>query len=59
MDALNSMVLYVVSLAIFLYLLYFVIRSGVRDGIRAADEKREAGDRGETTNPGNEPKQSR
>ncbi|MGJ3190885.1 hypothetical protein [Paenarthrobacter sp. FR1] len=42
MDAtpLNTMVLTVVFAAIALYALYFVIRSGVRDGILLADKKR-------------------
>ncbi|MGO4248307.1 hypothetical protein VUN82_24760 [Micrococcaceae bacterium Sec5.1] len=40
MDALNSLVLTVVFAAIFLYALYFVVRSGVRDGILQADKKR-------------------
>ena len=34
------MVLYAVFTAIFFYLLYGVIRAGVRDGIRAADQRR-------------------
>lgn len=38
--ALNALVLTVVFLAIALYFLYFVIRSGVRDGILQADKKR-------------------
>lgn len=37
---LNVLVLYVVFTAIFFYLLYGVIRAGVRDGIRAADKRR-------------------
>lgn len=42
MDAtpLNALVLTVVFSAIALYFLYFVIRSGVRDGILQADKKR-------------------
>ncbi|MET3904102.1 hypothetical protein [Paenarthrobacter sp. 4246] len=42
MDAtpLNALVLTVVFAAIGLYALYFVIRSGVRDGILQADKKR-------------------
>lgn len=59
MEALNSMVLYVVSLAIFLYLLYFVIRSGVRDGIMAAERKREAEARGKSTSTGTDSETSR
>jgi len=43
MDALNSLVLTVVFTAIFFYALYFVVRSGVRDGILQADKKRSAG----------------
>jgi len=40
MDALNSLVVTVVFAAISLYALYFVVRSGVRDGILQADKKR-------------------
>ncbi|WP_171906593.1 hypothetical protein [Arthrobacter sp. SW1] len=42
MDAttLNAIILPVVFAAIFLYALYFVVRSGVRDGILQADRKR-------------------
>lgn len=39
---LNVLVLYIVFTAIFFYLLYGVIRAGVRDGIRAADKRRAA-----------------
>lgn len=40
MGGFNALVLYIVFTAIFFYLLYGVIRAGVRDGIRAADERR-------------------
>ena len=42
MDAtfLNAIILPVVFTAIFLYALYFVVRSGVRDGILQAEKKR-------------------
>ncbi len=42
MDAamLNATVIPVLFAAVFLYALYFVIRSGVRDGILQADNKR-------------------
>lgn len=36
----TGLVLYIVFTAIFFYLLYGVIRAGVRDGIRAADKRR-------------------
>ncbi|UVJ39565.1 hypothetical protein [Arthrobacter sp. CJ23] len=41
MDAapLNSIIIPIVSAAIFLYALYFVVRSGVRDGILQARKK--------------------
>jgi hypothetical protein len=44
MDAstLNAIVLTVVFAAVLLYALYFVIRSGVRDGILLAEKKRQA-----------------
>lgn len=45
MDPLTSLVLIAVFVAILLYLLYFVVRSGVRDGILQADERRAAEDR--------------
>jgi len=38
--ALNAIILPVLLAAIILYVLYFVIRSGVRDGILQADRKR-------------------
>jgi hypothetical protein len=46
-ENLNGLVLYAVFAAIFFYLLYGVIRAGVRDGILAADRRRvaEASDR--------------
>ncbi|MFJ4028721.1 hypothetical protein ACIPWF_15200 [Paenarthrobacter sp. NPDC089989] len=44
MDALTSLALTAVFGAIFLYLLYFVVRSGVRDGILQADQRRAARD---------------
>ncbi|MFF1829870.1 hypothetical protein [Paenarthrobacter sp. NPDC058040] len=47
MDALTSLVLTVVFGAIVLYLLYFVVRAGVRDGILQADQRRAARDRTE------------
>jgi hypothetical protein len=40
MGSFNALVLYIVFTAIFFYLLYGVIRAGVRDGIRAADKRR-------------------
>lgn len=42
MDAttLNAIILPVLFAAVFLYILYFVVRSGVRDGILQADRKR-------------------
>lgn len=44
MDAgpLNFIVLSVVVAAVFFYVLYLVIRAGVRDGIVRADERRTA-----------------
>lgn len=42
MGNLNGLVLFAVFTAIFLYLLYGVIRAGVRDGILAADRRRAA-----------------
>jgi hypothetical protein len=42
MGELNALVLYIVFTGIFFYLLYGVIRAGVRDGIRAADKRRAA-----------------
>ena len=40
MGSLTGLVLYAIFTAIFFYLLYGVIRAGVRDGIRAADKRR-------------------
>lgn len=42
MDAapLNAIVIPILSAAVFLYALYFVVRSGVRDGILQAERKR-------------------
>lgn len=48
MDPLSSLVLTVVCTAIILYLLYFVVRSGVRDGILQAEERRASSDKGGT-----------
>lgn len=45
MDPLTTLALIAVLGAIVLYLLYFVVRSGVRDGILQADERRTAEDR--------------
>jgi hypothetical protein len=42
MGELNALVLYAVFTAIFFYLLYGVIRAGVRDGILTADRRRAA-----------------
>jgi hypothetical protein len=42
MGNLTGLVLYAVFTAIFFYLLYGVIRAGVRDGILAADRRRAA-----------------
>jgi hypothetical protein len=42
MGNLNGLVLYAVFTAIFFYLLYGVIRAGVRDGILSADRRRTA-----------------
>jgi hypothetical protein len=41
MGSFIGLVLNIVFVAIAFYLLYFVIRVGVRDGIRAADKRRE------------------
>ncbi|MDR6988529.1 hypothetical protein J2Y66_003033 [Paenarthrobacter nitroguajacolicus] len=50
MDAapLNALVLTIVFAAIALYLLYFVVRAGVRDGILQAEQKRDAPPRNPT-----------
>lgn len=53
--ALDSIVLTVVTAAIFFYVLYGVIRAAVRDGILQADERRqqtEAGSHDHVASPG-------
>ncbi|REE03260.1 hypothetical protein [Citricoccus muralis] len=56
MGNLNNLVLYAVFTAIFFYLLYGVIRAGVRDGILAAARRRVAATSDQT---GAEPSASR